>query len=226
MIKGKVLPVSDLSEKQIQKMFEIMQKYYENIEWDNFYIDLKNKLDAILLCDDTGAIKGFTTLTEFKYSENIRLLFSGDTIVEQEYWGANDLAQVWVNNAIKYAEIFAGKTYWLLLSKGYKSYKYLHTFFNEFYPRADVETPEFARQIIDDFCKLHWGEKYQNGVIKMGKDYLKGEFAVVKEIRLKDKNTAFFLEKNPNYAKGDELVCLTEMSAANLNDLGRKMLGR
>ncbi len=36
---------------------------------------------------------------------------------------------------------FDGKTYWLLLSKGYKTYKFLHTFFNAFYPCVDVETP-------------------------------------------------------------------------------------
>lgn len=226
MIHGKISPVSNLTEKQIQKMFEVMQKYYENMEWNNFYNDLICKLDVILLRDNTGSIKGFTTLAMFEYNKNIRLLFSGDTIVEQEYWGANDLQQVWVKNAIKHAENFDGKTYWLLLSKGYKSYKYLYTFFNEFYPRADVETPEFALQIIDNFCKQHWPEKYQDGVIKMGKDHLKTEFAEMEEFMLKDKDIAFFLEKNPNFAKGDELVCLTEMSIDNLNRLGRMALGK
>ena len=156
----------------------------------------------------------------------MQLLFSGDTIVEQEYWGANDLWQAGAKNAFKHAENFDGKTYWFLLSKGYKTYKYLHTFFNEFYPRVDMETPTFAQDIMVAFCKEHYGDKYQNGVIKTGKDYLKKEFAVIDEVKLKDKNTAFFLEKNPNYTSGDELVCLTELTAGNLNKLGRKILGR
>ena len=226
MIQGKVVPVANLSDKQMNDMFAIMQKYYDNIEWNNFYNDLTRKLDTVILCDESDTIKGFTTLALFEYRENIRILFSGDTVVEREYWGANNLPHIWAKNAIEHSENFMGTTYWLLLSKGYKTYRYLHAFFNEFYPRFDAETPKFAIDIIDGFCRQNWGEKYQNGVIKMGKDYLKDGVAAIDEKQMKDKNTAFFVEKNPNYQKGDELVCLAEISLPNLNKLGRKILGR
>lgn len=207
-------------------MFAIMQKYYDNFIWDNFISDLKSKQDAILLYDENNCLRGFTTLAVFFHDEKIQLLFSGDTNIEKEYWGNNDLSQIWVKNAFVHAEKFRGTTYWLLLTKGYKTYKFLHTFFNSFYPRANTKTPWYLQEIMHKFATKKYGEQYQNGVITTGKDYLKSEFAEIDEAKLKNKNTAFFLEKNPNFTKGDELVCITELSLRNLNNLGRKMLGR
>jgi hypothetical protein len=34
----------------------------------------------------------------------------------------------------------------------------------------------------------------------------------------------FFLEKNPGYARGDELVCVAEISPGNMRGLARRML--
>jgi hypothetical protein len=133
---------------------------------------------------------------------------------------------VWIANALNYAERFDGVTYWLLLTKGYKTYKFLHTFMKEFYPRVDCDTPNALREIIDDFAAAHFGARYKNGVVEEGKDYLKSNFARIPQEKLHDKNTAFFLEKNPGYTAGNELVCIAELSAENLNRLGRKVLGR
>ena len=226
MLLGKTLPAAGLTERQIKTMFRIMQNYYDNILWDNFVSDLRNKRDVVLLCDDNDAIHGFTTLTVFAHGEHAQLLFSGDTIVEKEYWGDNNLPHAWLINALGYAQNFKGKTYWLLLAKGYKTYKYLHTFFNEFYPRAQTATPQHLQEIIDAFANKQFGAKYQNGVYVEGKDFLKGEYADIGEAQLRDKNTAFFIERNPGYKNGNELVCLCEISVGNLNRLGRRILGR
>jgi len=226
MLAGKTLPVKELTEHQIKTMFDIMQKYYGNIVWGNFVSDLNRKCDVVLLCDQNDVIHGFTTLAIFPHDENTQLLFSGDTIIKKEYWGSNDLSQVWASNAFKHADNFNGKTYWLLLTKGYKTYKFLHTFYNDFYPCVDVETPQEIQAIIDKFAVEQYGAQYQNGILVAGKDFLKDEFDDISDVKLKNKHTAFFLEKNPNYKNGDELVCITEMNVDNLNRLGRRALGR
>ena len=226
MLKGKVVSVNDLTVRQTKRMYSIMTEYYNNITEGNFFGDLLKKVDVVLLCDEAGDIHGFTTLAIFPHDERTQLLFSGDTIIEKEYWGKNDLQQTWVNNAIAYAERFDGKTYWLLLTKGYKTYKFLPTFMSEFYPRVDTETPAHIQAIIDKFAIEQFGDKYQNGVFIEGKDFLKEAFDDISELKLKDKNTAFFFEKNPNYVRGDELVCIAELSLDNLNRLGRRALGR
>jgi len=203
-----------------------MREYYHNVLWENFIGDLQKKLDVILLCNESGEVHGFTTLAIFSHDENTQLLFSGDTVVKKEYWGAHDLSQAWIKNALTHAEQFSGKTYWLLITKGYKTYKYLHTFFNEFYPRADTQTPPGLQEIMDIFGVAQFGERYKNGVFAEGRDFLKEEFDDMDGSKLRDKNTAFFLEKNPGYKKGDELVCLCELSVDNINKLGRRVLGR
>ena len=226
MLKGKAVSVKDLSEPQKTVMYSIMTEYYENITEQNFYSDLSKKVDAILLRDDNNVIHGFTTLAIYPHDEHTQLLFSGDTIVEREYWGANDLSHAWLNNALSHAEKFDGKTYWLLLTKGYKTYKFLPMAFSRFYPRADIETPLMLQEIIDTFSRAQFGNQYQNGVFVEGKDFLKEEFDDLNDSKLKDKNIAFFLAKNPGYKKGDELVCLCELTVGNLNRAGRRILGR
>jgi hypothetical protein len=225
MLKGKIIKVKNLSDEQIKNMYSIMTKYFDNIIESVFYDDLSKKEDAVLLCDENDIIHGFTSIAIFPYDECTQLIFSGDTIIEKEHWGNNNLQPIWINNALAHAEEFDGKTYWLLLSKGYKTYEFLPAFFNNFFPRVETETPEKTQKIIDVFAHQQFGDKYQNGVWVAGKDFLKKNFAVISKMQLKDKNVAFFLEKNPNYINGNELVCIAELSVDNLNRVGRRILG-
>ena len=226
MLKSAVLSVKELATEQIDVMYTIMEVYYGNTSQNNFVGELKKKQEVVLLLDGQNNIRGFTTLAVFSYDEQTQLLYSGDTIVEKEYWGRHDLSQAWLNNAMVYAEKFTGVTYWFLLSKGYKTYKYLNTFFNEYYPRVGTETPDTIQHIMDTFAKQQYGDKYRNGVWMADNDYLRGEYDYTQEVAARDKNTAFFLDKNPNYMNGDELICLCEISVDNLNKLGRRALGR
>ena len=43
--------------------------------------------------------------------------------------------------------------------------------------------------------------------------------------RLNEPHVAFFLQRNPGWCRGDELVCLTEVSFENLTPAGRRMWG-
>ena len=226
MLKSVVTRVHDLSPGQTEKMFRIMETYYGNVTIENFCADLREKRDAVLLSDESGDIRGFTTLAVWLYDARTQLLYSGDTIVEKDYWGRHDLSQAWAKHAMAYAEAFDGTTYWFLLSKGYKTYKYLSTFFNKYYPRADTQTPANIQLLMDSFAKRRYGDKYSNGVWAAGNDFLKGEYDNTGAAAARDKNTEFFLSKNPGYMNGDELICLCEMSLGNLNKLGRRVLGR
>jgi len=44
------------------------------------------------------------------------------------------------------------------------------------------------------------------------------------EKELKDKNVQFFLESNPNYEKGNDLVCITSLKIENLKEKTLKIL--
>jgi len=226
MLKSIVLQTKKLSSDQIEAMYTIMEVYYGNTSLDSFSGELQKKQDVVVLLDKQSNIRGFTTFAVFMYDSQTQLIYSGDTIVEKEYWGRHDLSQTWINHAMVYAEKFHGMTYWFLLSKGYKTYKYLNTFFKEYYPRVDTETPDKIQCIMDTFAKQQYGDKYQNGIWLAGNDYLRDEYDYTNEVAGRDKNTAFFLNKNPGYMNGDELICLCEISVDNLNKSGRRVLGR
>ena len=50
--------------------------------------------------------------------------------------------------------------YWFLISKGYKTYRFLPVFFHEFYPRWDVPTPSWARAMLDAVARALFPEDY------------------------------------------------------------------
>ncbi len=233
MLRGNVYKIDELSQNDIDTMYQLMSLYYENIKRENFLYDLSNKYQVIILKDEeNNLIKGFSTLVLYDITVDnipIKLLFSGDTIIDKSFWSKNDLMQVWIQNAIELKKGFNEKFYWLLISKGYKTYKYLSSFYDEFYPRYNKVTPVFEQKIIDKFGETFYPDKYnsQSGIIVMNKeqDYLKSEYSKIPNEKLKDKNIEFFIKKNPKYYEGNELVCITELSLDNLNKKGKRIFG-
>lgn len=232
MLKGKVCFVKNLVQDEIEAMFELMNGYYENMEYNNFILDLQNKENLILLKDENNLVKGFSTIVFYDLeikNKTYKILFSGDTIIHQDYWAHNDLANVWLQYAIKKQQEFKQPLYWLLISKGYKTYKYLTTFFKEYYPNQNKTTPELEQSILDKFGETFYPDKYDKmqGILKMEgcKDFLKEEYAKIPDEKMKDKVVKYFLEKNPYYYKGNELVCITDLSMENVNNAGKRLLG-
>ncbi len=232
MLKGRVYRLDEITQSDINSMYELMAMYYDNLKKENFISDLEKKSRLIILKDNDNQIKGFTTIVLYDATiENIKikLLFSGDTIIHKDYWSNNDLAQVWIKNALELKKGFDEKLYWLLISKGYKTYKYLSAFYKEFYPKYDKQTPNFEQKIIDFFGEKFYSKYYdkKTGIIKMNKtkDYLKEEYSKIPKEKLTDKNIEFFVHKNPLYYKGNELVCVAELDENNLNKAGKRVLG-
>ena len=80
----------------------------------------------------------------------ITALFSGDTIIAQECWHEQALTHVWGRLALALMNRYpADSLYWFLISKGYKTYRFLPIFFHAFYPHPEVVTPTPIREIID-----------------------------------------------------------------------------
>lgn len=214
-------------------MFELMSEYFDNLKKENFISDLNKKEDLLIMRNETDEIKGFSTLVILDLplkNEIVKLLFQGDSIIHHDYWGDTDSIKTWIEYAYKKLDSFTDKFYWLLLSKGYKTYKYLPVFFEEFYPRVNTVTPEFEQEIMDNYGYTYYKDGYdkEKGIIEMNlkKDYLKDWVAEIPENKLKDKNIEFFVQKNPDYRKGNELICLARITRENLKKPGRKVIDR
>jgi hypothetical protein len=117
--------------------------------------------------------------------------------------------------------------YWLLISSGYKTYRFLTVFFKEFYPRYDQPTPLDIQALIDHLACERFGADYHPdpGIVRFqnGATPLRSGLAEVTEERLHDPHVAFYIERNSGHANGDELVCLTRVHPDNFTPAGRRM---
>ena len=241
----KIFSVKDIKdeEKIVESMFLLMKKHYENMKKDKFLKDLYDKNDVFLLFEN-DELKGFSTIKKMELdvenekesrertaNEKIIGFFSGDTIIEKGFsWGI-EFQKEW----IKYCLLESDKnmrngvkTYWFLISKGVKTYMYLPTYFKNFCPKVDYVESEMEKKIKDIYAEKIYGDRYkkEKGIVKNDgtNDFLRESVVVLSEKQLKNKNVQFFLEKNPDYKKGDELVCLAEISFENLTNLGKRVL--
>jgi hypothetical protein len=215
-------------------MYELMDQHYVNVLPETFEADLAEKQWAILLQDPvTDEVCGFSTqrlLTVDAGGVPVTALFSGDTIVAREKWGESALPHVWGRLALSLIdEHSGGPLYWFLISKGYKTYRFLPLFFREFYPRFDRATTRQARTIIDALAASRWPELYDSaaGVIRATptKDRLRPGIADVSDARLRDAHVRFFLERNPRFADGDELCCLAPLTRENFTPAAWRVIG-
>lgn len=228
---GEVLPTSELTNDHIHNIFALFTDYYE-AKFETFQQDLCKKNWIILLRDTaSGSIQGFSTLAFYKstlQSGEVGVVYSGDTIIRPAYWGTPELPRTWINSVLAIGETLPKPMYWLLISSGYKTYRFLTVFFKEFYPRYDQPTPADTQTLINHLARERFGPEYysQLGVVRFttGATPLRDGVADITERRLKDPHVAYFVQKNPGHTQGDELVCLTKIHPENFTPAGRRMI--
>ncbi len=228
---GEALPTSKLSDLVIQNMFNLFRDYYE-ADFDNFQQDLSNKNWVILLRDtEAGSIQGFSTLAFYKSitkGGEIGVVYSGDTIIRPAYWGTPELPRAWIKTVLEIGNELPNPLYWLLISSGYKTYRFLTVFYKEFFPRYDQPTPPEIQALIHHLAHERFGSEYdpQLGIVRFssGATPLREGVSVATERRMKDPHVAFFVNKNKGYAEGDELVCVAQVHPDNFTPAGIRMI--
>ena len=61
-ISGEIVAVSNITEQEKKRMFQLMDEYYECSNWQHFLGDLSEKAHVIMLRDSqTRDIQGFST---------------------------------------------------------------------------------------------------------------------------------------------------------------------
>ena len=226
-----VVPVAALSPCDIDAMFQIHARLYERVTVRAFRRDLDEK-QWVLLLRDEEAVRGFTTVllldTEV-HGESLRVVFSGDTGIDPAFWGSQALVRAWAHLMGELLAKASGRRlYWFLISKGYRTYLYLPLFFHDFYPRVDVATPPFERDLIATLGAAKYPRDFnpRTGVVEFTESHghLRPRLADTPRHRREHPHVRFFLERNPGYADGHELVCVAEISADNMRGLARRML--
>lgn len=220
-MKSKIIDISKLNKQQMTVMFSLMRQYYENVQEDNFISDLSKKQKVILLLNSENEIKGFSTIAQGKLtlnSQTVITLFSGDTVLDKDYWGHGALEMAFGRYLIQVKlQNFFTPVYWFLISKGYKTYLLMANNFPVHYPRHEKETPQSFKEIMDLYYSQSFGDEYfpNEGKIyfKQNKSYhLKTQIADIKSEYRTNPKIAFFEKANPEWSKGVELACAAEVS--------------
>jgi len=232
-LTGQVVPVADLAGRDVESMFALYARLYARVSERDFLRDLDEKHWVLLLREGAGgAIRGFTTillLDTHVGGEPLRVIFSGDTGIDPAYWGGQALVKAWARfMGALLARDRRRRMFWFLISKGYRTYLYLPLFFHEFYPRADTPAPPFERDLIATLGALKYPGHFDpaTGVIQFAESHghLQPVLADTPAHRREHPHVRFFLERNPGFARGDELVCVAEISPDNMRGLARRML--
>jgi len=226
-----VIPRVDLSSSDIHSMFRVFRENFNGATMETFERDLNSKNWVILLQDaTTHEIEGFSTMALYETSFNdmaLSVVYSGDTIIRREYWGTPQLPSTWIKTVLEKSANMVQPLYWLLISSGYKTYRFLTVFYREFYPRYDVPTPPDIQALMEQLASQRFGSEYrcEEGVVRFrdGATPLREGVAEVTDQRLHDPHVAFYLERNPGYINGDELVCITRVHPDNFTPAGRRM---
>lgn len=223
-----VLPRSELADDLVKEMYALHTQYFVNHQRSVFNDDLAAKDQVILLKCDSKLV-GFSTLQVTKEvfaNREIAVLYSGDTIIDQQYWGKGQLEIAFLETALKIHETLGLPLYWLLLCSGFRTYRYLTSFMNEYWPRWEQPTPPGAQEMLDYLSVKRFGDTYHKGVVKLSGGQLRGGVSPIDKHRLKNPHVEFFARRNPGHPAGDELVCITPFNPDNLNRFGLRVLNR
>lgn len=212
-------------------MQELLARHFAGVQGRIFHEDLAEKNWVILLEDGHGELRGFSTFLMYPTmacGKPMVMVCSGDTIVDPAAWGSPVLPRTWIRAVydlrLQYPQ---GDLYWLLLTSGFRTYRFLSVFCREFHPRYDCPAPPGYQRMLDLLSAERYGALYDNrtGLVRFpSPQALRHRLALVPEGRHADPHVRFFLERNPGHASGDELVSLTSLAPGNLTPAGLRMV--
>ena len=223
------VPVSALDERLRRRMTSLYLASYEATSEALFLRDLASKHEVLLLSAGDELV-GFTSLRlmEFEWlGRPIHVVYSGDTVVEREHWGQQALAFSWITRmgAIQREQPDV-RLYWLLLVKGHRTFRYLPVFGKSFHPHWSIDRSDL-KPLADALASELFPGDYnpETGVVEFDRSrgHLKAHLAEPAPAELEREGVRFFLERNPGYRRGHELVCLCEVEESNMKPLTRRL---
>jgi hypothetical protein len=223
------VPVSGLAAAHKLEMAQLYLSSYEATSESIFLRDLEAKNEALLL-HAGDALVGFTTLRWFDsqwQSRRLRVVYSGDTVVDRQHWGQQALAFAWIQRVGELRRADPDSPlYWFLLVKGHRTFRFLPAFAKTFHPHWQHGRDDL-KPLADKLALELFPHEYNpaTGVVEFepSRGQLKPDIAEPNAAARSREDVGFFLARNPGYVRGHELVCLCELDESNLKPLTRRL---
>ena len=220
-MKVEVRDPKALSASEVAELFTLFRSAFE-ADRSGFEQDLAEKHKVLIVRSD-DALLAFTSLRLFRPDPDVRVYFSGDTFASPQARLGHRLPSLWARYVFGQMSREEGVSdYWLLFCSGYRTYRILPTCFQRFVPCQEGQIE--LGLLRDRWAKEIFGERYSGGVVKPR--WATPLHQPEPPARLRsDPHVQLFLQQNPGYRAGDELVCLIPLEVSNLSSAGRRLVG-
>ena len=214
----------EFNDGELDALYDLYARHYAATDAARFVADFSAK-NWVLTLHHGAHMVGFSTQALHKHvtqsGETLLELFSGDTVIDPAYWGSRALSTGFAHLAGCLAREHAPlPLYWLLISKGYRTWRYLPLFAHEYWPNPGKATPPATQALLNELALVRFGTAYDaaSGLLHFEEPqgHLQPELATVRADLANRPEISFFLQRNPGYVNGDELVCLTKLDPVNL----------
>lgn len=209
-------------------MVDLYLAVYDGTSSELFHQDLQSK-DGALLLYHGATLVGFTTLQIYPrewQGRPIRVVYSGDTVVERSHWGQHALALDWIALMGQLKRQRPEESLmWLLLVKGHRTFLYLPVFAQTYWPHPHQDC-SWLKPLADQLASERFPDFYNpiTGVVEFSQSrgHLKSELAEPAVHHKRKPEVEFFLKSNPGFRRGHELVCLCPIEESNMKPLARR----
>lgn len=226
--------IAELTASERATMLGLLSLEFLGVSRQDFIQDLEEKEAVMLLHKEThdGEIVGFSTLMTFELpvdGRKVKAVFSGDTTVLKEYRSSTGFGIEIARYFTKALEMFPKhEIYYILISKGWRTYKILPFFFKNFAPKHDTPSSTKDKAVMDAFGRKKYPREYHSdrGLIMFSKEtqrLIPGSVDALPPLE-PDVHTRFFLERNLTYLSGTELVCVAPVNEDNFTPQMMRLL--
>lgn len=230
-------PVAKLDADERAAMRELLDRHFLGVDEQVFTADLANKTHAVRLFGDDGRLAGFSTID---YRQCVidgapaAVVYSGDTIVDPSAWAATSLGAAWVAAVFALHHGESGGTaaiplWWLLLTSGVRTHRYLSVFFRRYHPAPPGRCDPLAERLLPHIAGKRFGRDFSvhSAVVRLPRPQrLRAHLDAIPPHLADDPQTRLFLAVNPGYAEGDELASLCLLDESNITPVGLRVLAR
>jgi len=230
---GYTIGVPDLNSSDRDQMFQLLNDSYLGVSRETFERDLAAKEHVILLRSSEGGIVGFSTQAMLRLAtpdRTVVVVFSGDTIIGEQHRGtfetAREICRYFRRALSQYPE---DEVYWLLICKGWRTYRVLRLFFNDYSPHAGSSGMGAFGDIADAFGNSKYPGFYQPSsrliVFRGDTQRIRPGSPEAIDHRRSDPGLRFFDQINPDHEQGNELVCVAPIREDNFTPVARRLAG-